>query len=143
MSFPFLFAVHTWVVTVHQTANRWEVHNWKNPNEPQRFGHLHRNTYQPWEGMRLIMKEIFPSDRRFRGRLIAKLEGAENSLAHRIVSFVENSAERYPLRKTYRFYPGPNCNTFTQWVLDTFPDCPVRLPRNALGKKFLQKNTLP
>lgn len=140
MSFPFFFAMHTWIVTVHKNSkDRWEVHNWKNPNNGEQLGYLHRNTYEPWTGMRLIMRELFPSNRRFRGRLIAKLEGTENSLAHRIVSFMEHSAEHYPLRKTYRFYPGPNCNTFTQWILDAFPDCPVRLPRNALGKNFFAK----
>jgi len=41
-----------------------------------------------------------------------------------------------PFRNEYKIYPGPNSNTFIQWVLNHFPNSGLKLPRNAFGKNY-------
>ena len=45
---------------------------------------------------------------------------------------IESSPGRYPFTETYRYWPGPNSNTFAQWIVGERMD----LGRRAIGKNY-------
>ncbi len=115
------FISHTWFVIKPADSNvftRWEV--WLSAGEP--YGYLRKNFY-PLEGNPLEAGEI---------SLLAEKIGPD---AEPIVAFIENHSVEYPHRYFYLLVPGPNCNTYTQWVLDHI-QWDVVLPDAALGKDF-------
>ncbi len=133
LPFPFSFAVHPWVLTVnHDKVDRWEVWQKIDPLSKTNFGHVYHNYFSPLSGVRrsYITRECYSPV------IIGGVSGDEDSLAAEIVKFVNTNAPRYQYTDKYRYYPGPNSNTFIQWVLDQFPDVGIQLPSNALGKKY-------
>ena len=49
-----------------------------------------------------------------------------------IVERIESSPASYPYTETYRYWPGPNSNTFAQWIVRGKMDLGAR----AIGKSF-------
>lgn len=102
---PFLgrVAVHYWFnIKDGDRTERWEV--WQTPDRNwQSVGHLHRNLLKPEVGV---------------GGGLARLErlfsGAE---AQRLARVLRSSWAHYPFRHQYRYFPGPNSNTYVAWIL--------------------------
>ena len=96
-------AVHCWFV-VHDDSGRrerWEV--WQTPDAGgTSIGHVHRDLKGPDEGV-----GGGPP------RTAASWEGDEAEKILRVLRAVE----RYPHCRRYRYWPGPNSNTFAAWVL--------------------------
>src|SRR3989344_245873 len=138
MSIPFSFTIHTWVVVVdHGKVNRYDIWGYKHRCETS-WGYLHLNLYKPWIGVRKLPSyKSTPGARRFKGQIIYNLEGEEGSLAERVVIFLNTRAQTYPYINKYHYFPGPNSNTFTQWIIDKFPELEFRLPWTAIGKNAL------
>jgi hypothetical protein len=133
LPFPFNFAVHTWVVTNRKgETNRWEVWQHKNAG-PVSWGHVHKNLFPLFTGMNVF---YILTKKRFRSKIIYKMEGDEGSQAHKLISFIENKAHVYSFRSKYRYVPGPNSNTFTQWIIDQMDSKKVKLQGNAFGKGY-------
>jgi hypothetical protein len=117
---PFLgwLAAHYWfVVRDEQRCERWEV--WQTKNAGGRsIGHLHCN--------------LKPPEAHVGGgptRLIAEWRGDQALALQRALS------TDYPYCDTYRYWPGPNSNTYVAWVLrQAGIDYP--LGRLAVGKNF-------
>ena len=63
--------------------------------------------------------------------VLAELIGPE---AEPVVAFIEERSPVYPCRYHYAYFPGPNSNTYAQWVLD-HTGWPVLLPPTAIGKE--------
>ena len=78
--------------------------------------------------------EIIPFSQKYfwKGKLLGHIEG---ETAKRIIEFIEKSPEIYLYCYKY-FLAGPNSNTYTQWVLNNFPDFKVMLPWNSFGKNY-------
>ena len=96
-------AVHYWFVVYEDTGacHRWEV--WQTKNAGGRsFGHLHCDLKAPEDGV-----GGGPS------RLAVAWTGDE---AARIAK-VLNDPGSYPHGERYRYWPGPNSNSFVAWVL--------------------------
>lgn len=133
---PYQFAIHSWIVTVNKgKINRWEVWQNKNSNKTS-WGYFHKNLNSPSIGIKKYRKKAYPKNK---SKIIGYLEGGKNSLAETIVKFVEKNAKDYPLRKKYSYFPGPNSNTFPQWIIDKFPKLGWKLPWNAFGKNYPKK----
>jgi hypothetical protein len=119
---PFLgwVAAHYWfVLRDGERCERWEV--WQSKDAGGRsIGHLHCNLKAPEAHV-----GGGPT------QLIAAWRGDEARALQRVLS----EAERYPHRDLYRYWPGPNSNTYVAWVLReagvTHP-----LGRLAVGKNF-------
>jgi hypothetical protein len=97
------FAEHHWFVVCRPgSADRWEV--WQTPNEcDTSWGHLHCNLQHPAAGVG-----------NGAGRMITRWTGDDGAyLAIRI----EATPDVYPWLDEYRVFPGPNSNTYAQWVL--------------------------
>ena len=108
-SFPGIFADHYWLLVLHagegnklQKCDRWEIWQHANCNDSS-WGHLHKNLLDPYQGV-----GNGPS------QLIQKWIDEE---AVSIINKIESSPETYPFINKYRYWPGPNSNTFAQWIV--------------------------
>jgi hypothetical protein len=114
------FAVHYWFVVYDDTGcHRYEV--WQRRNAGGRsIGHLHCDLKPPDEGV-----GGGPA------RIAAVWTGEEAQRLKRVLE----EAERYPFCHKYRYWPGPNSNTFAAWVLRK-AGIAHRLVRTALGQRY-------
>ena len=121
---PGLFADHYWLLVIRgdegdeqRTCDRWEV--WQHARQNAScWGHLHRNLLAPCQGV-----GNGPS------RSIREWEGDE---ASPIIERIESSPGHYPFTEKYRYWPGPNSNTFAQWIVSGRMQLDVR----AIGRDF-------
>jgi len=128
---PVSFAMHPWfVVNKKGEISRWEVF-WRSSQNEMSWGHIHKNFYPPFVG---IAKITFSDKYLWKNpRLIGYVEGDAQSLAARMVAFIEASPHSYLHVNEYHLL-GPNSNTYVQWVLNNFPEVKLSLPRNSIGK---------
>jgi hypothetical protein len=119
---PYLgwLAAHYWFVTIDGgKCDRWEV--WQTPDAGGRsIGHLHCNLKAPEDPV-----GGGPT------RLVAEWRGEEALRLQRVL----READRYPYSRRYRYWPGPNSNTYVAWV---FREARIahRLGRLAVGSRF-------
>lgn len=103
---PFIgyLAVHYWLVIFqNQTIDRWEV--WQKAGCCQHsWGYLHKNLLQYSQGVG-------------NGNSWIEAEWVNNE-AHLLIDTIESSPNIYPYKYQYRYWPGPNSNTYIQWVLN-------------------------
>jgi len=99
------------------TCDRWEIWQHANQNDDC-WGHLHRNLLAPYQGV-----GNGPS------RLVKKWYNQE---AISVVETLESSPLKYPFNERYAYWPGPNSNTFAQWVVGD----KMKLGIRAVGRKF-------
>ncbi|ELR98442.1 DUF3750 domain-containing protein [Gloeocapsa sp. PCC 73106] len=103
---PFIgnIAVHYWLVTWHnQSVDRWEV--WQRAHRCQHsWGHLHRNLMYYAQGVGNGASWVE-----------AEWQGMEADL---LIATIINSPDSYPYKYLYRYWPGPNSNTYVQWILN-------------------------
>jgi len=115
-------AAHCWFAEYDPAAeawNRWEVWQTADPG-PGGWGHLRKNQSGPGAGV-----GAGPS------WALAEWTGQP---AERIGRALADS-EAYPYRNTYRYWPGPNSNTFVAWVLRR-ADVEFDLPPAAWGSGY-------
>ena len=95
----------------------WEV--WQHSYQSEScWGHLHKNLLTPYQGI-----GNGPS------KLIQQWMDEE---ALSITKKIESSPHSYPFINKYRYWPGPNSNTFAQWIVGE----KVKLGSRAIGKNF-------
>jgi hypothetical protein len=129
VSFPLNFAMHPWfVLNKKGILSRYEIKRTKNEK-----GYFYINNAPPFEGFPVIY--LFFSNFLFKSNLLGKIEGDEDSSAFKAIEFIENSEKFYPYCKKY-FLPGPNSNTYVQWVLDKFPEFNIKLNWRFIGKNY-------
>ena len=123
-SLPGIIADHYWLLLFHaaedrqlQECDRWEVWQQAHQNESC-WGHLHKNLLAPFEGV---------------GNGTSKLiQQWTDEEAVSIIKKVESSPQNYPFINKYRYWPGPNSNTFAQWIVRDKAKLGVR----AIGRNF-------
>ena len=121
---PGFFADHYWLLLIrdvgdggYQSCDRWEV--WQHAcQNATSWGHLHKNLLEPLQGV-----GNGPS------RLIKQWIGDD---ALPIVEKIESSPSHYPFIHQYRYWPGPNSNTYAQWAVRQ----KIILGERAIGKSF-------
>lgn len=115
-------AAHYWFVVIRGSdMQRWEV--WQNADAGgESWGHLHKNLKPFDEGV---------------GHGPSWVEQQWNGLpAELIASVIESSPYNYENKRYYRYWPGPNSNTFVQWVLDEAKS-DYSVGPLAIGKDYL------
>ncbi|HKA45758.1 MAG TPA: DUF3750 domain-containing protein [Burkholderiales bacterium] len=117
-----LIADHYWFVLFEDTGacHRWEV--WQTSDAGGRsVGHVHCDLKDPDD-------DVGGGST----RIAAEWRDAQ---AHRLRDVLKRP-EAYPHCHWYRYWPGPNSNTFAAWVLR---EAGVEYPlgRRAIGRKFL------
>jgi len=138
---PLFFALHTWfVINKKGNVNRWESGKFHNPKPKKSWGNVYLGLGKnnPLTGMNL---NPFSPGQRYKSRLLGYLEGKNNSTAHKMISFIESNAKNYPYKNEYVLL-GPNSNTFTQWILNRFPESNLKLPWNAIGKSYRKEKRI-
>jgi hypothetical protein len=118
-SFPFTegIATHPWFVVKPADSSRferWEVGFWT--GEP--YGFVHKDLFPPEHDVGIAGS-----------RILAELLGTE---AESVVDFIRQESPHYPCKDFYVLLPGPNSNTYLQWVLDN-TSWQVDLPPTAVG----------
>ncbi|NBC84074.1 MAG: DUF3750 domain-containing protein [Bacteroidetes bacterium] len=132
LPFPVSFAVHCWVVTnMAGKLDRWEVWQSTGQCETSR-GYVHQNLFPPFQALHINF--FVRSLGRCNPRLLHIVQ--DHNLADKMIAFIKKEAFQYPYRHDYFYYPGPNSNTFVQWIIDQFPEYPVVLPKGGLGKGY-------
>ncbi|MBE9223016.1 DUF3750 domain-containing protein [Cyanobacterium stanieri LEGE 03274] len=98
-------AVHYWFVVNdgENRCDRWEV--WQNKDTGGiSWGHLHQNIMPIYNGV---------------GNGESWQEYVwEGENAQRLTGIIEESKNNYPYCNIYRYFPGPNSNTYVAWVLN-------------------------
>lgn len=112
------FAHHHWfVVEQDGVRDRWEV--WQTANAGGiAYGHVHRNLWPPERGVG-----------NGPGWVIRCWSG---HAARELIQEIEASPTTYPWREFYLPFPGPNSNTYVQWLLGER----FRLGRLAPGRAW-------
>ena len=123
-NFAGIIADHYWLLVCHaaedsqlQQCDRWEVWHHAHCNDSC-WGYLHKNLLAPYQGV-----GNGPS------QLIQKWIDVE---AVSIIERIESSPETYPFINKYKYWPGPNSNTFAQWVVRD----KTTLGFRAIGRNF-------
>ena len=123
-SLPGIIADHYWLLVFHtreenklQKCDRWEIWHETQCNDSC-WGHLHKNLLTPYQGV-----GNGPS------QLIQEWIDEE---AVSIIERIESSPETYPFINKYRYWPGPNSNTFAQWIVQG----KAILCSRAIGRNF-------
>ncbi|MCP4297341.1 MAG: DUF3750 domain-containing protein [Proteobacteria bacterium] len=126
-------AVHTWLVTnsAGQTPDRWEVWQMKRRSKIS-WGHVHKNLFSVETGMPVSLKPGSGSIR-WNSCVVGRVEG---EIASKMIQYLNTFAPQYIFSERYFPWPGPNSNTFVQWVLDQFKEADLKLPISALGARF-------
>ena len=128
--FPFNFARHPWfVLNKKGEVSRWEVRQERNK---ETGSHLYFNSQLPFQGLNLT---YFIENYFWKVELLGFIEGDENSVAQKMIDFMEKSKETYPYTFEYSL-TGPNSNTYLQWVLNKFPEFNIKLSWRFIGKDF-------
>ena len=120
---PFIgaIAIHYWYVILQENqATRWEI--WQKPAlSADSWGHLHKNLMPVNSGV---------------GNGNSWLETVwTGEFAYQLSEILENSPETYPHKYRYRYFPGPNSNTYAQWILNQAKS-DYRLSIKGIGKHF-------
>ena len=56
--------------------------------------------------------------------------------ANKLIPRIADAVARYPWANEYTLFPGPNSNTFPQWVGLQVPELGLELPFRALGSGY-------
>ena len=114
-----VFAVHSWIVLKPENGDRWtryDVVGWGNP--------IRTNGWAP--------------DGRWRGNDPVVSTDVRGAAAEALIPKIEAAVKDYQWKNAgdYRAWPGPNSNTFVQWILRAVPEMQASLPANAIGRDY-------
>ena len=118
------FAIHTWIATKgvgEHTYNIYQVVGWQ----------LRRS------GTSVSVEQGMPDRPWFRSPplLLHELKGVS---ARPLVNQIAQAVADYPFEDQYVMWPGPNSNSFTEWVARRVPDLELQLPAKAIGKSWME-----
>ncbi len=118
-----IFADHTWVSVKRENADSYTVY--------EVVG------WQRYQGkpVRRIATDV--PDRRWYGAEPKILYELRGEAAQQAAGKIHEAAMNYPYPNRYLAYPGPNSNTFTQWIIQSVPELNFRLPARAVGKGYI------
>jgi hypothetical protein len=116
-------SVHTWLAIKPKNANAYTVY--------QVVGWLLFRNLPPV----YIVNDI--PDRNWFNQKPTLLLDMRGRFVEKIIPKIEKSVMRYPYKKDYITWPGPNSNTFIAWIARDVPEMRLSLPSNAVGKDFL------
>ena len=120
------FAVHTWVAVKEDGARAYTLY--------QVIGWGLRRY-----GSAVSISEGKPNRYWFRSPPKLLFE-ASGDAASRMIPQIKNAVAAYPYEQEYVMWPGPNSNSFVQWIVLSVPELEVDLPAKAIGKNWMIDN---
>jgi Protein of unknown function (DUF3750) len=126
------FFTHTWIVLKHENAASWERYEVLGYASRDSNGELNG----AWFGSTPSLNRYVPDGRWF-GRKPSVLADVEGIAAETMIPKVKLAIDKYEATLGhYRFWPGPNSNTFVASVLRSVPELAATLPPTAVGRDF-------
>ena len=119
------FAIHTWIATKEVGARTYTIY------QVVSWG-LRRS------GTAVSISEGMPNRPWFRSPplLLHEVKGED---ARSLVARVEAAVDAYPYAQEYTMWPGPNSNSFIEWIGLEVPELGLTLPAKAIGKNWMQE----
>ena len=120
------FAIHTWVATKTADERNFtiaQVIGWRLRRHGTALSVTTGNPNRPWFDSPPI--------------LLHEITGEE---AEALVPKVRDAVRTYPYARTYTMWPGPNSNSFTQWIALQVPELGLDLPVKAIGQSWMTEN---
>lgn len=117
-------ADHSWVTTKARGASeyrRYEVIGWR----------LRRGASAVADGPGIPDAYWFGSE----PKLLLDIRGEQ---ARDLIARIEAASDCYPWPDRYSAWPGPNSNTYIQWIALAVPELELELPWRAVGKNWLE-----
>ena len=118
------FAIHTWIAA-------------------KRTGEISYTVYDVvgWRGNRgqpvlRITKDV--PDRYWYGEKPRVLKEHRGKDVDDLITAIEQAANTYPWKTSYKAFPGPNSNTFTAWIAKQVPELNLDLPFSAIGSGYVE-----
>lgn len=117
------FAIHTWVAakrTGEPFYTVYDVVGWRQHRggSVMRAGRDIPDRY--WYGAK--------------PRVLAEYRGPGTD---ELIDAIEQAADDYPWKSTYKVFPGPNSNTFVAWIGKQVPELGLHLPFSAIGSGYV------
>lgn len=116
------FAIHTWIAAKHTGEPSYTVY--------EVIGWRHRH------GLPVVRIEKDAPDRYWFGEKPRLLKEQRGKGVDDLISAVDRAARSYPWPDSYTAFPGPNSNTFTDWVARKVPELGLSLPFSAIGSGY-------
>ncbi|NKB99941.1 MAG: DUF3750 domain-containing protein [Pseudomonadales bacterium] len=118
------FAIHTWIATKDVDENTYTIYQvigWRLRREGTAVSITKGSPDRPW----------------FRSSplLLHELRGVE---AEVLIPKISEAAKSYPYDREYVMWPGPNSNSFIEWIALEVPELGLSLPAKAIGKNWMQ-----
>jgi hypothetical protein len=120
------FAIHTWIAT--KTANQdtftlHEIIGWKLRRNDSALTVSLGRPDRPWfNSPALLLYEV------------------TGEAAEAMIPDVHDAIYSYPYAQSYTMWPGPNSNSFTEWVSLKVPALKLELPVKAIGRSWMIDN---
>lgn len=120
-----LFAIHTWLAVKAPDAATYDIY--------QVIG------WRQSRGSVVSVTQGMPNRPWFRSPPVL-LHEVTGPSAEALIEPIEQSVRRYPFADRYVMWPGPNSNSFIQWIALDVPQLGFRLPDKAIGKNWMRDN---
>jgi hypothetical protein len=117
------FAVHTWFSIKDEGEEEYTV--------IEKLGWLYFKGLHP-----IVIKKDLP-DRYWYGSKPTMILQITGKKAKELIPDIINASKDYPYSNLYRYWPGPNSNTFVAYVARKVPKLGLIMPPNAIGKDYL------
>lgn len=117
------FGSHPWVA-------------WKRPNDKS-YTVAHVVGWRVRRGLPAVLVQEDLPDRLWFDSVPVIHDQIEGEKALRIIAQVEKLIEKYPYQNNYRLWPGPNSNTFVEYLIRHIPELRLGLQTHAIGKDYL------
>lgn len=117
------FAVHTWIAVKAQGASEYTVYEVVGWRIGRGLSALHE------------YKTTTP-DRYWYGAKPEKILSIQGDKARKLIPQISKAIARYPWANEYTVFPGPNSNTFPQWVGLQIPELGLKMPFRAIGSGY-------
>jgi hypothetical protein len=118
------FAIHTWIATRDINEAQYTIHQvigWRLRRTGTALTRHEGNPDSPWFGNEAI--------------LLHEVSGVE---AEALIPKVRTAIYSYPFAARYTMFPGPNSNSFTEWVAQEVPELELALPTKAIGTLWMR-----
>ncbi len=120
------FAIHTWIATKAAGEDKFTLHEiigWKLRRHHTALTVTRGRPDRPWFRSPAI--------------LLHEITGDE---AEKLLPEVHEAIYSYPYAESYTMWPGPNSNSFSEWVSLKVPALELELPTKAIGRSWMVDN---
>lgn len=120
------FAIHTWVATKDVNEPNYTIYQvigWRLRRDGTAVSIAQGSPDKPWFGSPPV--------------LLHEVRGQQATI---LVPKIALAALAYPYENEYVMWPGPNSNSFTQWIALEVPELGLLLPAKAIGKNWMLEN---